>query len=271
EQCGADTSDIASAIGDAVTNHANIISMSLEGGTCSGSNDNDPVEGTAVANAIANNVIVVAASGNESANSVDAPGCDTGVIAVGATSLDDGTPNGTNNLGSNAHPAGTQLAPSEYVASYSNAGSPGSALHSASAWGIVAPGGDPSDSELSGTADDLHWIEDIWTSTPFMSSASDITFVGECTDDYPTSTATVAPVDCRTLIAGTSMATPHVAGVAALVLAVSGGASSPYATASAMRTLLCSTADEINDSREGCGRLNAYRAVATALSDPSLP
>jgi hypothetical protein len=38
-----------------------------------------------------------------------------------------------------------------------------------------------------------------------------------------------------------------------------------------MRTLLCSTADEINDSREGCGRLNAYRAVATALNDPSLP
>jgi subtilisin family serine protease len=271
DQCGADTSDIASAIDDAVTNGASIISMSLGGGGCTGGNDTDPVEGTAVENAISHNVIVVAASGNESANTVDAPGCDTGVIAVGATSLDDGTPNGTSGSGGNAHPVGTSGAPSEYVASYSNAGSPGRNYQSSTAWGIVAPGGDPAQSEVTGAADDLHWIENIWTSTPYMSSASDATFEGECSDDYPSSTATTSPVDCRTLIAGTSMATPHVAGVAALVLAVSGGASSPYATPAAMKSLLCSTADDISDTREGCGRVNAYRAVATALNDPHLP
>ncbi len=265
-QCGADTTDIASAIDDAVSNGASVISMSLGGGGCTNGVDTDPTEGAAVANAISHNVIVVAASGNESASALDAPGCDTGVIAAGATSLDDGTPNGTSGTGGNAHPAGTSNAPVEYVASYSNAGSTNT-YQSANSWGIVAPGGDPADSEVTGTADDLHWIENIWTSTPYMSSSTDSTFEGECTDDYPNSTGTNSPVDCRTLIAGTSMATPHVAGVAALIC----GLNPADCTPTAMKTLLCSTADNLNDPRQGCGRLNAYRAVATALNDPSPP
>ena len=262
-QCGADSPDIAAAIDDAVSNGASVISMSFGGGGCTGGTDGDPVEGAAVMNAISNNVIVVAASGNEYQSTVDAPGCDSGVIAVGATSLDDGTANGTNPIGGNANPAGTSTNPSEYVASYSNDGSTNT-LHSVSSWGIVAPGGDPLNSNDN---DDLHWIENIWTSTPFQSNAADQTYLGGCTDDYPNSNGMTAPVDCRVLIAGTSMATPHVAGVAALICGLNPADCNP----TSMRMLLCSTTDEIHDTREGCGRLNAYRAVATALGDPSIP
>jgi subtilisin family serine protease len=63
------------------------------------------------------------------------------------------------------------------------------------------------------------------------------------------------------------MSAPHVAGAAALILAVN----SSYQSPAKMKQLLCSTADNINASHEGCGRLNVYRAMATALGDPSLP
>lgn len=271
-QCGADTADIADAINDAVAQGAKVISMSLGGGNCvtptgqNPSGDSDPVEGAAIYAAYQANVIVVAASGNESTSvtsrhAVDAPACDTGVIAVGATSLDDGVANGSSSAGRAV--TGTTNSPVEYVAYYSNAGST-NAYGSSTSWGIVAPGGDPSSDE---DADDLHWIENIWTSTPFQANSTDSTYVGECTDDYPSSTATIAPVDCRTLIAGTSMSTPHVAGVAALICGLNAADCNP----TSMKNLLCMAADNINDSYQGCGRLNAYRAVATALGDPSPP
>jgi hypothetical protein len=38
-----------------------------------------------------------------------------------------------------------------------------------------------------------------------------------------------------------------------------------------MKSLLCTTADDIGDGKEGCGRINVYRAMATALADPVLP
>jgi len=126
-----------------------------------------------------------------------------------------------------------------------------------SAWGIVAPGGDPvSDTD----ADDLHWITDIWTSTPLDSK-----FAGYCGPDYPGTASQV--VDCQTEIAGTSMASPTVAGAAALILAVASGYQSP----TRMKSLLCTTADDIGDSKEGCGRLNVYRAMAVALGDSKPP
>jgi subtilisin family serine protease len=270
DNCSASTADIASAINDAVNvQHVNVISMSLGGGGCTaGGVDTDTVEGAAVANAIASNVIVVAASGNSGPSPavVTAPGCDTGVIAVGATSLSDGQATGTSDAGSysTTRAPGTALSPVEYVASYSQFGTTNT-LGSASSWGIVAPGGDPSNADLSGTADDLHWIENIWTSTPFMSSPSDQNFAGNCNGDYP-STTTVNP-DCRTLIAGTSMATPHVAGAVALILAVN----STYQSPSAMKQLLCTTADDLGDTHQGCGRLNVYRAMSTAMHDTSPP
>jgi subtilisin family serine protease len=263
-QCSATDADIASAIDDAVANGANVISMSLGGGTCgSGSgyaSDGDPslAEGAAVANAIANNVIVVAAAGNAGSQGVDSPGCDSQVIAAGASAYNDGTPNGTN-----ANPGST---PTEYVAGYSQWGATNTA-DSTSSWGIVAPGGDPSAAESSPNAttiDYLHWVENIWTSTPYMSSSTDVNFEGNCnpSTDYPQDIG-----DCRTLIAGTSMATPHVAGAAALILSVN----SAYKSPSKMFQLLCQNAHDIGDPHEGCGRLDVYRAMAVALGDGSLP
>jgi subtilisin family serine protease len=254
---------------DAIAQNVNVISMSLGGGGCDMSgNDTDPVEGQAIAAAIAAKIVVVAASGNNGPTpvAVTAPGCDTGVIAAGATSLDDGTPTGTsqaNGYSSTLTSTATAANPVEYVAYYSQYGT-ATGVHSSSAWGIVAPGGDPSSIDISGTADDLHWIENIWTTTPF-GGQSDTNFAGECTPDF----GTTSQNDCRTLIAGTSMATPHVAGAAALIIAATGGLTSSYQSPTAMKALLCATADDISDSHQGCGRLNVYNAMGLALNDPA--
>jgi subtilisin family serine protease len=262
-QCGADTGDIASAILDAIAQGVNVISISLGGGGCTNGVDSDTVEGNAIAEAVAHNIVVVASAGNDGGPPLEAPACDTGVIAAGASALADGQLTGSGTT------SGSAGSPIEYVASYSDYGSPAASPKSASAWGIVAPGGDPSDAESAsgGTPDDLHWVENIWTSTPYMSSSTDTTFEGECSDDYPNSTGTTSPVDCRTLIAGTSMAAPRVAGAAALILAVNASYQSP----AQMKQLLCTTADDIGAPAEGCGRLNVYRAMAVALGDPTPP
>jgi subtilisin family serine protease len=263
DTCSAGTADIAAAINDAVNvQHVNVISMSLGGGSCTNGVDDDSVENAAVVNAISKNVIVVAASGNDNTGTpgVTAPGCDTGVIAVGATGLADGQATGsTGNFTSTAANNASATNVVEYVASYSQFGSPGASVQSSSAWGIVAPGGDPTGSGLtSSDNDDLHWIENIWTSTPL-----DNNFSGTCTSDLNSN----SQPDCRTLIAGTSMATPHVAGAAALILAVA----PQFGTPAMMKQLLCSTADDISDTHEGCGRLNVYRAMAKAIGDSALP
>jgi subtilisin family serine protease len=231
-QCFLDTRDVASALNDAVANGANVVNFSF-----GGAGPDDAIEGPAIANAIAHNVIVVASAGNEGGTSLDSPASDPNVIAVGATGLLDSGPI------------------TEAVASYSNYDPTHSGVRSASAWGIVAPGGNAASGSDS---DDLHWIENLWTSTPF--SAAD---AGNCGSDF--GTASVA--DCRTLIAGTSMSSPHVAGAVALILSVA----PQYGSAAAMKTLLCQTADDIADARQGCGRLNVYRAMAKALNDPNLP
>jgi subtilisin family serine protease len=253
-QCSASSTDIVSAIEDAIANHANIISMSLGGGGCTSGKDQDPLEGQAIADAIAANIVVVAAAGNDGTATLEAPACVSGVIAAGATSLADGQKNGSGVT------SGTAKTPVEYVASYSDHGSPATALHSANAWGIVAPGGDPTGN--SSDSDDLHWILNLWTSTPF-----DSTDAQNCSDDYPNLQGMTPPLDCATFIAGTSMSTPHIAGAAALILSVNASYQSP----AKMKQLLCATADDIKDPNEGCGRLNVYRAMATALGDPKLP
>jgi subtilisin family serine protease len=247
-QCGAADVDIASAINDAVANGANVINMSFGGGTCTGGKDPDTVEGTAISNALSHDVIIVAAAGNAGGAGLDAPACDTGVIAVGASAYNDGQPNASNYTGANK----------EYVAtSYSQYGSTNVAK-STSSWGVVAPGGDATSTSDS---DNLHWIENIWTSTPFDSNFA--AYDDTCTNDIFSEKG-----DCQTFIDGTSMSAAHVSGAAALVLSVSG---STYDTPTAMFRLLCTTADDISDPHEGCGRVNVYRAVATALGDPNLP
>jgi len=236
--CSASTADIAAAVTDAVNNGAKVINLSL-GGSCAGGDS--PDEGAAIANAIAAGTVVVAAAGNESASTLDAPGCDPGVIAVGASALNDGQPNGSSYAGANP----------EYMASYSDydASNP-------SSWGVSAPGGDAANGGAD--SDILHWIENLYTST-----SADPNYKASvvCTRD-PFGEAG----NCRIEIDGTSMASPHVAGVVALML----GANSSL-TPAHVKTILCETAVNINDPHQGCGRIDAYRAVARALGDSSVP
>ena len=74
-------------------------------------------------------------------------------------------------------------------------------------------------------------------------------------------------------LAGTSMAAPHVAGVAALILS-----EYPGLTPSQVRDTLRRYADDVNkmsspgkDDSTGYGRINAYRALTGAPSSPRIP
>ena len=178
-QAEADTADESRAIYDAVAKGAKVINLSLGSPEASGV---AVVEQMAIEYAISQNVVVVAAAGNDGLNQIDYPAAYDGVISVGATSLNDTaspmTPYGSGTF--------------EYVASYSNYG-PG--------LGIVAPGGDPSSNN---DTDVLHWVYNIYTTTP-----------------YPGTDACKNISDCKALFAGTSQATPHVSGAVGLILSQS--------------------------------------------------
>lgn len=237
--CGADPTDVASAINDAVANGARVINLSL------GSPTPDATEENAVAAAIAAGVVVVAASGNGDSSgngvgSLDFPAADPGVIAVGASALND---------------TASQASPTEYVAHYSNYSS------SNPSWGIVAPGGDPVPCETASSnpcnADYEHWIEQMTSSEAHPAA--------NCNADRG------GTAECRFLIAGTSQATPHVTGAVALLLGAG-------VSAASVKSLLCTYADPISGTAlspyatlpaaaSGCGRLDIYRAMAHALGD----
>jgi hypothetical protein len=229
----ADSGDEAVAIDDAVANGASVISLSVGSPQSQGA---DPVEQNAINNALAHNVVVVAAAGNEYPGSdgqqVDYPAAYPGVIAVGASAVQDAVMNSYASI------------TAEYVASYSNSGAT-----------LVAPGGDsstdPSTDCTTSTSpcDYLHWIE-----------------------GYSTTTAAYAPDKCtnsggvcRVLFNGTSQATPQVAAAVALMEAYHGGARS--LTPAQVTTILTSTTDLIpgvSSTRQGAGRLNVAKAVAAA-------
>lgn len=224
-QCDTTDVDEATAINDAVKHGARVINLSL-GADGPLSACQDTVEENAIESAIAHGVVVVAAAGNETANHLDCPAAYPGVIAVGASALE-----------------GPGDSVKESVAGYSNwvgsAGPGGGGAY------LVAPGGDPSGASDS---DDLHWIENIYSSTAHPA--------GACTTD-----AAGQAGDCRILIAGTSQATPHVAGVVSLMLGVR-----PSLSPAQVAAALCASATNIGGSKQGCGRLNAAGAVARAAA-----
>jgi subtilisin family serine protease len=236
---GANASDISLAIYDAIANGARVINLSL--GACA-AHGFDVTQQQTIEDAVQSGVVVVAAAGNERSGTSDDPLCTgesstidfpasyDGVIAVGASALDD-----------DANP-GVLASAKEYVASYSNAG-PGLAL--------VAPGGDPPEDEADGSVapDLLHWIDGLYSTTAANPKA-------QCSN----------PADCRALFTGTSQATPHVAGTAALLLA-----ENPSLTVAQVGTILRANADDIGDPLEGSGRLDAYRALAAAAGDMAPP
>jgi serine protease len=227
-QCTTTSLDESSAINDAIAHGAKVINLSLGGSPPCSTGD---LEYQAVENAIAHNVVVVAAAGNGDSNGVgqpylDCPAADPGVIAAGASAVDDSVP-------------GVEK---QYVASYSNYLTTSGVGHF-----MVAPGGDPTGNT---DTDDLHWIEHIYSSTAVVA--------GTCTPDFESVSSTG---DCRIEIAGTSQATPHIVGAAALVLAAR-----PSYTAAQVAAALCNSATNIGDSKQGCGQLDANAAVQYALA-----
>jgi hypothetical protein len=44
-----------------------------------------------------------------------------------------------------------------------------------------------------------------------------------------------------------------------------------YQNPTMMKQLLCATADDLGDTHQGCGRLNVYTAMSTAMHDTSPP
>jgi serine protease len=219
---GASTQDIAAAINWAVANGARVINMSL------GSGSPDPTfEEPAVASALSKGVIVVAAAGNDGKNIIDYPAADPGVVAVGASAYcDKATP---------ASPCGTAqnvlAGGHEYVAAYSNFGA---------GLSLVAPGGDPDATQTKCTTlaciDFLQWIDNLdSTAGPFKEQVG--------------------------LFAGTSQATPHVAGAAALMVS-----KDPALTPAQALAILKANVDNISDPHKGPGGLTGRLNVLDALN-----
>ena len=227
-QCDTTNVDEVSAINDAVSHGAKVINLSL-GANGPLSKCQDSLEENAIESAISHGVVVVAAAGNESANSLDCPGAYPGVIAAGAEG-----PTGSADSNSDTQ----AVAPYSNWVSASGPGGGGAYL--------IAPGGVANSGSDS---NDLHFVENITSSQ--MADASQF-----CTTDHAG-----AANDCRGGFAGTSQATPHVAGVASLILGLK-----PNLTPAQVASDICSTAHSIGSTKQGCGLVDAGAAVAKALT-----
>jgi serine protease len=197
---------VADGIYYAADNGAKIINLSLGGDAPSTTLE------TAVAYAYNHGVVVIAASGNDGAASVDYPAAyDAYVIAVGATRYD------------------------ETRASYSNYGS---------SLDVVAPGGDV----------DVDQNEDEYGDGVLQQTFK----------PYESFVAKADPTDWGYwFFEGTSMATPHVAGVAALL-----AAQDATLTPAQIRYVLESTGEDLGaagrDDAYGWGLIDAQAALTSA-------
>ncbi len=234
DQQTASVTDEVSAINDAVSRGADVINLSLGSAQDYGvDNGFDQGEHDAIEAAISAGVVVVAAAGNDADGGesgtphtvLDYPAAYDGVLSVGASALNDGN-------------SGNYAGATEYVTSYSQYG-PGLS--------VVAPGGDPGKND----SNPLHWIWNYSTST--ANYAND-----QCHTPSPATS-------CTAFFAGTSQATPQVAGTAALLIAAAGGHHS--LTPAQVQQIIQDTADNINDPHQGHGRLNAYKALASVFTD----
>lgn len=153
----ADT-DVAAGITWAVAHGAKVINLSLGGpGPCTAGSP----EANAISAAVAANVTVVVASGNEGTSTIDAPSNCPGAIAVGASAINDFT-----NPASPPYP--------EVVAGFSNYG-PGLTL--------VAPGGDPcvgrpETCTPTMPSDYLQWITNNYSTTAMQFAGHGIFIAG---------------------------------------------------------------------------------------------
>jgi serine protease len=206
--------DIAEGIYYAVDNEANVINMSL-GVNARYGMTSDPFVDAALDYAEVNDVLVVAAAGNDSSRkNVSYPAIYSTVVAVGATDY-------ANNL-----------------SGYSNRGT---------GLDIVAPGGDTR-VDLNGDG----YVDGILQET-YNADATDGAGFGHY------------------FLQGTSMATPHVAGVAALLYA------NGLNTVNDIRQALFSTTTDLGsanfDSTYGHGLIQAYSALSSSgpVASPPSP
>ncbi|TAM91776.1 hypothetical protein EPN42_02725, partial [bacterium] len=238
-ECGASTTDEATAITSAVSHGAKVISMSLGAFGAP-----DQGEYAAVEQAISQGVVVVAAAGNNDqpqGSGIEYPGGYRGVISVGASAIIG------DSCTSGVTPCDTSSG-TEVLASYSDYGptddGTGTSVNQPT---LLAPGGGDPGAPSSSDNDNLHWIFNLY-------STGDTTSGYTCT---PSATGGV----CSSFFVGTSQATPHVAGSAALMLAVN-----PSLSPAQILGIFQAAAndDNLNVTGQGAGRLNVLKALQAA-------
>jgi len=238
--CGASTTDEAQAIAAAVQSGAKVINLSLGG---SAGQPVDPTEYAAVEQAISQGVVVVAAAGNDtSSTGISYPGGYRGVISVGASAIHG------DNCTAGIPPACDPSSGTEGLAAYSNYGPTADALTNAITVNqptLVAPGGDPSGQSDN---DNLHWIFNLYST-------------GVTLANYTCNPANSGGV-CASFFAGTSQATPHVAGAVALMRAIA-----PSLTPAQILAIFQNPNNDDNlgiGASQGAGRLDVVKALEAA-------